>query len=153
VNSALQNAVDGLFVALASWRNAAVLLARLPPDRAVQEGNAVFGQIPVEFRMAPDQGDAAHWVNDPDGVRSTLDRGCQTLRAFSVETPSSRLLADQTAAAFTGLSRTLDTLVLLVSPSSRSVRGTGVFAVCTYPIGARLRSIWYPAEIGALFRC
>src|SRR5437868_7142368 len=37
----LQNALDGLVVALASWRTAAVVLARLPQDRARQEASAV----------------------------------------------------------------------------------------------------------------
>src|SRR6516164_8526749 len=45
-SSVLQNAIDGLFAAIASWRTAAVLLARSPEERARQEADAVLAEVP-----------------------------------------------------------------------------------------------------------
>ena len=45
----LQNAVDGLFAALASWRTAAVLLARSSEECARQEADAVLARCPSSF--------------------------------------------------------------------------------------------------------
>src|SRR5438105_15346592 len=49
----LQRAVDGLLAAMASWRAAALLLARSPRERARQEAGAVLARVPQELRSAP----------------------------------------------------------------------------------------------------
>ncbi len=54
---ALQRAVDGLFSAQCGWRTVAVLLARLPGDKARREADAVLRSIPEELRSA-EHGDA-----------------------------------------------------------------------------------------------
>jgi uncharacterized membrane protein YccC len=118
----LQNAVAGLFAALAAWRAVAVLLERLPHNRASREADAVFEQLTAELRMAPEQADAACWIGDPDEARTSCDGVYESLRGLSAKTPSSLLLADQSAAVFAGLSRALNALVLLVSRSTRSAR-------------------------------
>src|SRR5271165_7515430 len=51
----LQIAIDGLLSALASWRTAAVLLARSPDERARQEAAAVLARVPEELRLEPEQ--------------------------------------------------------------------------------------------------
>src|SRR6201981_6633 len=58
----LQNAVDGLLAALASWRTAAVLLARSPEERARQEASAVLAQVPEELRPQPGQDEPTRWM-------------------------------------------------------------------------------------------
>ena len=62
----LQNAVDGLLTALASWRTAAVLLARSPEERARREAGAVLAEVPKELRTRPEQDEATRWLADPD---------------------------------------------------------------------------------------
>ncbi len=118
----LQNAMDGLFSALAAWRSASVLLSRLPPDRAAREAGAVLEELPVQFRAASEQATAARWISDPDSERAACEAIYQRLRQCGADTPSLRLLADQTAAIVANLSRVLDALVLLVSRSPHAVQ-------------------------------
>src|SRR5271163_4355215 len=58
----LQIAIDGLLSALASWRTAAVLLARSPDERARQEAAAVLARVPEELRLDAEQGE--RWIAD-----------------------------------------------------------------------------------------
>src|SRR5208282_339460 len=53
----LQIAIDGLVVALASWRTAAILLARSPDETARQEAGAVLARVPEELRLDAEQGE------------------------------------------------------------------------------------------------
>src|SRR5947209_7339823 len=64
----LQRAVDGLLAAMASWRAAALLLARSPQERARQEADAVLARVPQELRSATAQGEPARWIADPVGL-------------------------------------------------------------------------------------
>src|SRR6476620_118395 len=52
----LQQAVDGLFAALAGWRTVAVRLAALPADVARHQAATVLQKIPDQFSSTPRQG-------------------------------------------------------------------------------------------------
>jgi uncharacterized membrane protein YccC len=69
----LQNAVDGLFAALASWRTAAVLLARSPTERARQEAEAVLAEVPEPLRARPGKDEATRWIADPTRLLRACD--------------------------------------------------------------------------------
>ncbi len=119
----LQRAVSGLFVALAGWRTASVLLSALPRDQAREIADRVLPQAPAELRAEF----AADWLARPVILRGSVNRAARKLMTMPVGTPSLRLLADKTAATFSGLSRALDALALLIADPTRRVprrRGT-----------------------------
>jgi uncharacterized membrane protein YccC len=115
----LQIAIDGLLSALASWRTAAVLLARSPDERARQEAAAVLALVPEELRLAPEEGEPARWIADPTRLLRVCDAAVRRLVALPARTPSLRLLADQTAQVLSGISRALNGLALLVDDPAR----------------------------------
>jgi uncharacterized membrane protein YccC len=122
---ALQRAVDGLFSAQAGWRTVAVLLARLPGDKARQEANAVLQNIPQELRSA-EHGVPAGWIDDPVRPHRACEMAVRMLTTLPAGTPSLRLLADQTAKVLAGISGSLNGLALLVgAPVSPVPRGRG----------------------------
>jgi uncharacterized membrane protein YccC len=122
----LQEALDGLVVALASWRTAAVLLARLPEASALQEASAVLAQVPEPLRASPEEDAAARWIADPARLLQACDATVRRLVAMPTAVPSLRLLADQAAEALAGLSRALNGLALLVAdPAQRVDRSRG----------------------------
>ena len=122
---ALQRAVDGLFAAQAGWRTVAVLLARLPGDKAWQEADAVLQNIPQELRSA-EHGLPAGWMADPVRPRRACEMAVRMLTTLPAGTPSLRLLADQTAKVLDGISDALNGLALLVGAPVRPVpRGRG----------------------------
>ena len=122
---ALQRAVDGLFSAQCGWRTVAVLLARLPGDKARREADAVLRSIPEELRSA-EHGVPAGWMADPVRQRRACEMAVRTLTALPAGTPSLRLLADQTAKVLDGISGSLNGLALLVgAPVSPVARGRG----------------------------
>jgi uncharacterized membrane protein YccC len=122
---ALQRAVDGLFSAQVGWRTVAVLLARMPDDKARQEADAVLQNIPQELRLA-EHGVPAGWMADPVRPRRACETAVRTLIAVPARTPSLRLLADQTARAINGISDALNGMALLVgAPVSPVPRGRG----------------------------
>ncbi len=110
----LQIAIDGLFSALASWRTAAVLLARLPDERARQEAAAALARVPAEFRLGSAQDAPRKWIADPTSLLRLCDAAVRRLVALPARTPSLRLLADQTAEVLGGISHALNGLALLV---------------------------------------
>ena len=121
----LQRAVDGLFAAQVGWRTVAVLLARMPDDKARQEANAVLQSIPQELRSA-EHGVPAGWMADPVRQRRACEVAVRTLTALPAGTPSLRLLADHTAKVMTGISDALNGMALLVgAPVSPVPRGRG----------------------------
>src|SRR5271163_839168 len=117
----LQNAIDGLVVALASWRTAAVLLVRSPDERARQEADAVLARVPEELRLGPEQGEPTRWIADPTRLLRVCDAAVRRLAALPARTPSLRLLADQTAEVLGGISHALNGLALLVDDPARPV--------------------------------
>jgi uncharacterized membrane protein YccC len=136
----LQNAIDGLVVALASWRTAAVLLARSSDERARQEAGAVLARVPEELRLDAEQGE--RWIADPTGLLRACDAAVRRLVALPTRTPSLRLLADQTAEALAGISHALNGLALLVADPAQPVARRGG--------GRRLRiPDWLPPLVNA----
>jgi uncharacterized membrane protein YccC len=117
----LQRAVYGLFDALGSWRIAAVLLSRLPDEQASPEARDVLACVPAEFRVAAGQGETTPWITSPTSLRQTCDSTIRTLTSLPAATPSLRLLADQAAVLFLGVSRALDALALLTADPARTV--------------------------------
>ncbi len=115
----LQQALDGLVVALASWRTAAVLLARLPVERARQEAAAVLAQLPEELRLGPEHDEPARWIAGPAHLLQACDAAVRRLAALPAATPSLRLLADRAAEALAGLSHALNGLALLIAVPAR----------------------------------
>jgi uncharacterized membrane protein YccC len=122
----LQRAVDGLLAALASWRAAALMLARSPQERARQEAGAVLARMPAELRPGPEQDQPTHWVADPTGLLRACDAAVRRLAALPAGTPSLRLLADQTADVMAGISHALNGLALLVADPARPVHSRSI---------------------------
>jgi len=121
----LQAAVDGLLKALAAWRIAAVHLAQLPHDQAQQLAAIVSQAIPSELRPEFESGEPGRWLTNPVGLRRIYDEGVSTLNGLPADTPSLRLLADQTAEVLAGVSCALNGLALLVGDSARPVPRRG----------------------------
>jgi uncharacterized membrane protein YccC len=119
----LQRAVDGLYVALGAWRTASVLLSKLPHDQARETTGIVLSRTPVELRA----NNGTDWLTRPVMLSRSANRAARHLTTMSADTPLRRLLADKSAAAFSGLSRALDALALLMAdPARRVVRHAGV---------------------------
>ena len=114
----LQQAVDGLFAALAGWRTVAVRLAALPADVARHQAATVLQKIPDQFSSTPRQGVPSGWLSDPIGMRKLCVAAARSLVAMPAETPSFRLVADEAARVLAGLSRVLDGLALLIAGHS-----------------------------------
>jgi uncharacterized membrane protein YccC len=117
----LQAAVDGLLKALASWRILAVHLAQLPHDQAQQLAAIVSQAVPKELRLEFESGDSAGWLGNPVALRRIYEQGVAALNALSADTPSLRLLADQTADVLAGVACALNGLALLVGDFARPV--------------------------------
>jgi uncharacterized membrane protein YccC len=135
----LQEAVDGLFAALAAWRTVAARLRRLPADVARREAGAVLSRIPQDLRSDLQQGTPALWLADPTGIRRQCDAAVRALVTLPASTRSLRMIADQAASALMGLSHVLDGLALLVSDQAR-----------IHPRGQRIRfyvPAWLPAFV------
>ncbi|HEY3911200.1 MAG TPA: FUSC family protein [Stellaceae bacterium] len=120
----LQNALDGLVRALASWRTVAVVLARSRQERARQEAGALLAAMPEQLRARPGEDEATRWMMHPARLLQACDTTVRQLFALPAATPSLRLLADQAAEALSGISQALIALALLVAdPAARSVSG------------------------------
>jgi uncharacterized membrane protein YccC len=117
----LQEALDGLVVALASWRTASLVLARLPEPSARQEASAVLARVPEPLRVRPEEDAAAHWLAAPTHLLQACDAAVRRLVAMPAAVPSLRLLADQAAEALAGLSHALNGLALLVADPAQPV--------------------------------
>ena len=121
----LQAAMDGLLKALAGWRIVAVHLAQLPHDQAQQQAAIVSQAVPNELRPGLESGDPAGWLTNPVALRRIYDQGVAALNALPADTPSLRLLADQTAEVLAGVSCALNGLALLVGDFARPVPRRG----------------------------
>ena len=117
----LQIALDGLLSAMAGWRSAAVVLARLPNEQARQEAGAVLARVPQELRLGSEQTEQTRRIADPTRLLRACDAAVRRLVALPARTPSLRLLADQTAEVLGGISHALNGLVLLVDDPARPV--------------------------------
>jgi uncharacterized membrane protein YccC len=109
----LQQAVAGLFSALSGWRTIANHLVSLPDDQARVEAAIVLQSVSSELMSLLDQSEPACWAADPLGLHRICEAGIHKLNALHVETPSLRLIADQTAEALGGVADALNGLTLL----------------------------------------
>ncbi len=113
-STTLQAAVRGLIAALAGWRGVAAHLRRLPDDMGKQGTEFILSGIPPELRSVWEPNSPKRWIADPVSLQSACEEGERTLLALKTETPSQRLLADETAQVLNGMGRVLDGLALLV---------------------------------------
>jgi uncharacterized membrane protein YccC len=117
----LQRVVDGLFTALVGWRAVANHLVRLPEDEARRTAAAVLESVPPELQSASERDQPQRWMADPTGLHRICMAAVQRLIALPAETPSLRLLADQTANVLTGMAQALNGLALLAADPARRV--------------------------------
>jgi hypothetical protein len=83
--------------------------------------------IPNELRPEFESGDPGRWLTNPVGLRRIYDEGVAALNALPADTPSLRLLADQTADVLAGVSCALNGLALLVGILFVRLRAAVVF--------------------------
>ena len=113
----LQRAVDGLFTALVGWRAVANHLVRLSEDEARRTAAAVLESVPRQLQSASENDQATRWIADPIGLHRICAAAIERLISWPAETPSLRLLADQTASVLTGITYALNGLALLADPA------------------------------------
>jgi uncharacterized membrane protein YccC len=109
----LQTTVHGLFLAVDGWRTIAVHLAQMPAAQARQQVETLLRCLPTELQSVLQSGSAERWLSDPLQLRQECRDAMRTLLSYPADTPSMRLLADQTARLLSGVLRTLDGLALL----------------------------------------
>jgi uncharacterized membrane protein YccC len=112
---ALQAAVDGLFGALAAWRGVMARLGRSAPTTAKAEAEAILRTIGPELHSASLPNEAESWITDPVNLQHRCGLASRGLVAMPANTPSRRLLTDQTANVLAGLMAVLEALALLVN--------------------------------------
>jgi uncharacterized membrane protein YccC len=123
----LQTALYGLFRALDGWRGVAAHLSRLPEAARRQGADIILRTLPAELRSIP-AGSPAPWIADPLTLHRACEAAVRTLIALPADTPSLRLLADETAKLLAGMLHVLDGLALLIdaphypSPGARGFR-------------------------------
>jgi uncharacterized membrane protein YccC len=124
----LQTALYGLFRALDGWRGVAAHLSRLPEAARRQGAGIILRGLPAELRSNPEAGSPAPWIADPLALHRACEAAVRTSIALPADTPSLRLLADETAKVMAGMLHVLDGLALLVdaphhpSPGARGFR-------------------------------
>src|SRR5882757_550059 len=124
----LQTAMYGLFKALDGWRGVATHLSRLPEAARRQGAHIILQSLPSELRSVPEAGSPVLWIADPLALHRVCTETVRTLIALPADTPSLRLLADETAKVLAGMLHVLDGLALLVdaphhpSPGARGFR-------------------------------
>jgi uncharacterized membrane protein YccC len=124
----LQTAMYGLFGALDGWRGVAAHLGRLPEAARRQAAHIVPRSLPAELRSILRAGSPVLWIADPLALHRVCEEAVRALIALPADTPSLRLLADETAKLLTGMLHVLDGLSLLVdaphhpSPGARGFR-------------------------------
>jgi uncharacterized membrane protein YccC len=127
-SSVLQTAVHGLFGALDGWRGVATHLTHLPENLERERTQTILRSIPLELRSSRASGSRDRWMANPVALRHVCEEAVQTLIALPADTPSLRLLADETAKVLAGVSHVLDAIALLVdapdqpSPGARGLR-------------------------------
>src|SRR4051812_3790759 len=124
----LQTAIYGLFQGLDGWRGVATHLSRLSEAARRQGAHIILRSLPSELRSTPETGSPALWTSGPLALRHVCEEAVRTLIVLPANTPSLRLLADETAKALAGMLHVLDGLALLVdaprylSPGARGFR-------------------------------
>jgi uncharacterized membrane protein YccC len=115
----LQRAIEGLFASLIARRSIAARLARISPDVACEDVNAVVGGILEEIRSALPAGQATYRIADPVALRRRCEVAVRMLTTMPASTPSLRLLADQAANVLAGLAAVLEATALLLADPPR----------------------------------
>jgi uncharacterized membrane protein YccC len=113
----LQNALDGLALAIAHWRTVAIVLAR--SSQARWEASSVLAEIPEPLRVAAGGDEVTRWLAGPVRLLGDCDAAVRRLAALPAATPTLRLLADKAAEALAGISQALNALALLVVDPAR----------------------------------
>src|SRR4051794_30947132 len=104
----LQTAIHGLFQGLDGWRGVATHLSRLSEAARRQGAHIVLRALPSELRSIPETGSPALWTSGPLALRHVCEEAVRTLIVLPADTPSLRLLADETAKALAGMLHVLD---------------------------------------------
>lgn len=115
----LQTTVRGVLLAIDSWRTIGIHLGHLAPETAKRQADTVLAALPAGVRTVLNSGASANWLADPAGLRNRCEAVTLALLDRPAETPSMRLLLDQTAKLLAGVLRVLDGLALLVDAPGR----------------------------------
>jgi uncharacterized membrane protein YccC len=124
----LQTAIYGLFRALDGWRGVATHLSRLSEAARRQGADIILRSLPAELRSTSEAGSPVLWIADPLALHRACEEAVRTLITLPADTPSLRLIADETAKVLAGMLQVLDGLALLVdapdqpSPGARGFR-------------------------------
>lgn len=109
----LQMAVLGAFQAGNGWRAVAEHLHTLPAEKRKKVAESILNIIPSGLRSDLMRGPSAQWIADPLALRRMCEETARKLVSHSAETPSQRLVADETAKVMIGFSQMLEGLALL----------------------------------------
>jgi uncharacterized membrane protein YccC len=113
----LQDAVSGLFTAIAAWRIIAEHLHGLSDELIARAAATALRTIPDRFRSSRLEGEGAmQWAADPLELRRLARETAFNLMRRPAENPSQRLLADQAAHAMLGLAHAFNGLVFVDDP-------------------------------------
>ena len=113
----LQDAVSGLFTAIAAWRIIAEHLHGLSDELVARAAAVALRAIPDQFRSGRMEGEAAvQWAADPLELRRLARETAFNLMRRPAESPSQRLLADQAAHAMLGLAHAFNGRVFVDDP-------------------------------------
>ncbi|MGB6397974.1 MAG: FUSC family protein [Bradyrhizobium sp.] len=137
----LQTAIYGLFGALDGWRGVATHLSRLPEAARRQGADIILGSLPSALRSMPEAGSPVLWIADPLALHRVCEQAVRTLIVLPADTPSLRLLADETAKVLAGMLHVLDGLALLVDAPHHPSLGARGFQLS--------ETDWLPALINA----
>jgi uncharacterized membrane protein YccC len=116
----LQSAVYGALRALDSWRGVAAHLTHLPHDAARQGAEIILRAVPSELQPPLEPSAPARWMADPLALRRVCEEAARRLLASPADTPSLRLLSDETAKVMGGMADVLHGLALLVGAAPGS---------------------------------
>jgi len=137
----LQTAIYGLFGALDGWRGVATHLSHLPAAARRQGADIILRSLPSALRSIPEAGSPVLWIADPLALHRVCEEAVRTLIVLPTDTPSLRLLADETTKALVGMLHVLDGLALLVDAPRHPSLGARGFRLS--------EPDWLPALINA----
>jgi hypothetical protein len=96
------------------------------PDEAARVGaETVLRTFPPELQSVLAAGAPTRWMAAPMELRCLSEEAMRTLLTLPADTPSLRLLADQTAKLLAGILRALDGIALLLDVRGRALPGHG----------------------------
>jgi uncharacterized membrane protein YccC len=147
----LQTTVRGVLIAIDSWRTVGIHLARLAPDAASRQAETILAALPQGLRSVLASGASARWLADPADLRNRCETARLALLARPADTPSMRLLTDQTAKLLAGILRVLDGLALLADVPGRPAYSGGKFRLTVSdPLPAVLNAARAFVTVGVL---